>query len=286
MRLILPIILLLTTLCVSAQTDDRVLGAQAASLGRVGILDENVWAVHNNPGALGYIKSPEASVYYENRFLLKNLNHQGLVLAYPTKAGVFGLDVNLYGDKNYRRSAYRFSYGMVLSPKISIGVGLVYLNSRFARDYGTYHSFTGEVGMLVKISPKWRVAAHVYNPVRAKFQPYDDERLPTLIRLGMGYRFSEQLDIVIGGEKDIERRASFRAGINYHPVDVLYIRLGIITSPVEPTLGVGLQFDNLYIDVGSSWNLRLGYSPQISLRYAFGSLGDNPRLNLVQEEDE
>lgn len=265
------------------QSDDRVLGAKAASLGRLGILDEDVWAVHNNPGALGYLKSFEASVYYENRFLVSSLNQQGIVLAYPTKAGVFGVDVNLLGDQNYRRSAYRFSYGMALGPKISLGIGLVYLNSRFGLDYGTYHAFTGEVGLLVNITPKWKLAAHVYNPIRAKFQPYDDERLPTLIKLGMGYQFSKQLEIVLGVEKDIEYKTSFRAGINYHPIDLLFIRVGVATAPVETTFGVGLKFRDFYIDIGSSWNLNLGYSPQISLRYAFSKIGKNPRLNVVED---
>lgn len=266
-----------------SQSDDRILGGKAASLGRLGILDEDVWAVHNNPGALGFLKSMEASVYYENRFLVKSLNQQGVVFAYPTKAGVFGVDVNLYGDQLYRRSAYRFSYGMALGPKISIGIGLVYLNSRFAQDYGTYHAFTGEVGLLVKITPKWRLAAHVYNPIRAKFQPYDDERLPTLIKLGMGYRFSKQFDVVIGAEKDIEYKTSFRAGLNYRPIDMLFIRLGVATAPVETTFGVGLKFKGFYVDIGSSWNLDLGYSPQISLRYAFENIGKNPRLHVVEE---
>ena len=59
-------------------------------------------------------------------------------------------------------------------------------------------------------------------------------------------------------------------GIEYSPLETLYVRLGFRTNPTEFSFGVGLKLkSNLNIDIGSHWHQVLGFSPGLGLSYRF-----------------
>ena len=61
----------------------------------------------------------------------------------------------------------------------------------------------------------------------------------------------------------------FRSGVEYKLGRIAYARIGVSTNPARYTFGFGLEMKKLTVDLSSSIHQQLGYSPQVSLQYAF-----------------
>jgi hypothetical protein len=87
----------------------------------------------------------------------------------------------------------------------------------------------------------------------------------------MLYKFNDKLTTTAEFEKDLLYEPTFRAGVEYHLVEPLYVRIGLNTNPMMPSFGMGLHLKKrLILDVAARWHQILGFAPQASLSYAFG----------------
>ena len=75
----------------------------------------DVWAFHDNPGALADVDKVSVGISYENRFLLKDLQSQAIAVSIPLKVGVLSFGGNLYGYSQYRPYKAGVGYSMKLS---------------------------------------------------------------------------------------------------------------------------------------------------------------------------
>ena len=73
--------------------------------------------------------------------------------------------------------------------------------------------------------------------------------------------------VVAEVEKDLINPLSFKGGVEYLLGEVLYLRAGISTAPVQTTFGIGLKFNTLNLDIASAYHQLLGFTPGISLKY-------------------
>ena len=212
------------------------------------------------------------AAYYENRFLLSNMNLQGATAVLPTpKAGVFGISYSRFGNKLFNQSRYGLAYGKKLWEFLSVGLQLSYLNTTIAENYGSRHSFIAEIGLLSQVSKKLRIGFHAFNLTRTKLADGYDERVPMNFRLGAQYDFSKKVKVAVEAEKDLELPAVFKAGIEYFPADILAIRVGIGTAPFRANFGLGLRLKFLHFDIAGSVDPVLGFSPKASLAYRFNA---------------
>jgi hypothetical protein len=144
------------------------------------------------------------------------------------------------------------------------------LNVRLGQDYGQKSAFTGAVGLMMNLSKEIAVGVHVYNPTRTKFADYNNERLPTIMKLGLDYKFSEKVFLAVETEKDMDFGAIVRVGIEYNPIDILYLRGGISTNPTLSSFGFGLKLKDFKLDLSTSYHQTLGITPGISIIYTAG----------------
>jgi hypothetical protein len=96
-----------------------------------------------------------------------------------------------------------------------------------------------------------------------------EERVPTLLRVGLGYTFSTKLLMTVEAEKDIDMPERFRIGVEYAPNKVLFLRTGISTGPVQAHFGAGVRLKQLDIDLAMAVRSQLGPTPMIGLNYRF-----------------
>lgn len=244
-------------------------GARSAAMGNASVTLSDVWSMHHNQAGLAHLDNPVAGVFYENRFLLPELSIGGASFAMPTNSGTFGVGFTTFGHRLHRQGKFGVSYGRKLGEVISTGIRINYENTRLGNDYGDNNTMTIEGGILAKVSDELTFGFHLYNPTRAKLAEYNDERLPTVMRVGMSYKFSDQLFVVVEAEKDVDMDAIAKFGLEYHPVDKFYLRAGIASNPMFSTFGFGLKLDHLTIDFASGVHSVLGYTPHISLIYNF-----------------
>ncbi|RMG76825.1 MAG: hypothetical protein D6707_11925 [Bacteroidetes bacterium] len=242
-------------------------GAKSAGMANASLGNTDLWAVFNNQAGLADLKSMQAGLFYESRFLMPDLGVKGGGFALPTKSGTFGLSVGSFGYSAYNENRYGIAYARKLSPNINVGIQINYLSLNIAENYGQRSLFTGEIGFQAKLSEKLGIAAHVFNPVRSKVADYNQENAATILKLGMNYRFSDKVFFAAEGEKELDHPINVKTGLEYHITDPLYLRAGINTNPFVSSFGFGLEIKNFMVDIAASYHSVLGYTPQMSLVY-------------------
>ena len=157
---------------------------------------------------------------------------------------------------------------------MSIGLSFDYLNTRIADSYGNKNNFIGELGVISKPVKNLSIGAHIYNPTLASFKNYNSEKLPTIIKIGAHYNFSEKLLVIIETEKDIDKPAIYKSGIEYQPSDLLTLRMGLNSIALLSSFGIGININHLTINISSHHHPTLGFSPQIGLIFSSSSKGN------------
>ena len=240
-------------------------GARSMSMGNASSTFTDVWAYHNNPGALAEVKNFSAGLSYENRFLLKELQNQGLASALPLKVGVLSFGGHMYGYNRFRSYKGGVGYSLKLAEMISAGVQLNYQGITLSDGYGSRGNMTAELGVYGKISKNWKLGFSVFNLNRAKLSDYEDDRFSTIMRLGSSYLFSKKFLLSIEAEKDLEHAFRFKSGLEYQVVEQFYLRAGVVTQPLELSFGLGYHLKKVHIDFGTAYHQILGWSPHFSL---------------------
>jgi long-subunit fatty acid transport protein len=154
-----------------------------------------------------------------------------------------------------------------LSEKFSAGLQFNLHTIRLGENYGARTGFSVDGGFLYQMNEKVSIAGHISNPTRAKIADFNDERLPTIIRAGAGYRFSKKVILTAEVRKASDADASVRVGLEYQLADPFVLRAGFGTGPSQYAFGFGWRTKYFQLDVASGYHLVLGFSPQISLTY-------------------
>jgi hypothetical protein len=267
-------IILLITFCFLENAygaDNYPVGARSAAVANASVTYSDVWAAYHNQAGLALLTNISVGTYFENRFLVSQLGLRSFAAAVPVnKIGTFALSGTFFGYNAYSEKKAGLAYAKKLGEKISAGIQLDYMNTFFNDEfYGSRTSFAVEGGILAEPIKNLKIGAHIFNPSKAKIAEYVDERIPVIMRFGVSYKFSDKVLLSSEVEKDIDYNNVFKAGVEYHPVDVLYIRAGIASNPSLSCFGFGLKLKQFVVDISTQYHEVLGFSPQFSLGYEF-----------------
>lgn len=263
----------------NAGNEDFPIGARSSAMGNASASLSDVWSAQHNQAGLGFVHDFSAGVYYENRFLLKELGVKGGVVAIPVKGGTFGVCITNFGYSLYSENKYSLSFAKAFGKGFSMGIAMDYLTTKIAEGYGSTGKFAAEVGLQAKPLKGLTIGAHVFNPTRTKLADYNNERIPTIMRLGADYCFSDKVTLAFETEKDIAQKAIFKAGIEYKAVKQFYLRMGITSNPALSSFGFGLNLKNFKLDFSANYHQTLGFSPQLGLTYVL-SKKENPSPSI------
>ena len=268
-KLIFLILWMCSSLELFSAGEIHVAGARAAGMGYCSASLTDEWSGFNNQAGLGWQKNFTIGIWYENRFLLKELGIKSAGAVLPFRGGTFALTFEHFGFSLYSEMKTGIAFGRSFGKHFGVGVRLYYLRIHIAGDYGTRHMASFEIGFQYRADEKWTIGVHFSNPVPVRVHRYQDEHLPVVIRLGIAYQPSRKFLATVEAEKDLSMKPNIRAGIEYHFAKPAYLRIGIMTNPVEFTFGFGLEPGKFRFGISSSYHLYLGYSLQTSLVYVF-----------------
>lgn len=259
---------LLLPLGLLANNENDPAGARPAGMANAALAFTDIWSIYHNQAGIAHIQEFTAGAFYENRFLVNDFAYAGFAAAMPLGNGTIGVSYSGFGYSVYNESKTGVAYGMKLSDRVSAGVQVNYQTTRIrSENYGNVGVLSAELGLRVQVSERVAVATHLFNPTRAKLNDFNDERLPTVLRLGVHYQISDDVLFAAETEKDIDQKILFRGGIEYQPAEILYIRVGASSEPNLFSFGLGLNFESFRFDMAASYHSLLGYSPQVSLTY-------------------
>jgi hypothetical protein len=268
---LLSLFILLVSISNLHATDNYPVGARSAALGNASVTFGDVWSTMHNQAGLGFLKNISAGIYFENKFNVSGLALESFAIGIPVKkSGAFGVSATQYGYSQYNEKKVGICYAKKFGEKISFGVQMDYLSVFFNDDYyGTHNAFAAEAGIIAEPLKNFKVGAHIFNLSKAKIAEYADERIPVIARFGASYKFSEKVLLSIEEEKDIDMDAVFKAGLEYHIIEQLFLRVGIASNPSLSCFGFGLKLGHFALDASASYHQVLGFTPQLGLAYDF-----------------
>lgn len=260
-------LLLLTSCSLSFGQGGYPAGSRSMSMANASVSMYDIWSYHNNPGALSKLDRFSAGLSYENRFLLKELQTQGLSVVIPLKTGVLSVGGTSFGYSQFRSSKAGVGYAMPLAERFHAGVQLNYQGIQLSQNYGSTSTMTAEAGVYAEVTDNWSFGFAIFNLGRTRLSDFQDDRLSTIMRFGSAYTISKKVLVTAEFEKSIDYALRFKSGVEYQAINNFYIRGGIATTPVEFTFGTGYNFGLVQFDLGSAYHQILGWSPHFSVQY-------------------
>lgn len=245
-------------------------GGRTAAAGLTSATMCDVWSAANNQAGLAFFDKSAAGIYFENRFLAKELGYQSAAVALKTAYGMLGATLGYSGDANFNTMKAGLAYGKKFGSRFAAGIQLDYIGTALGEEYGKRSNITFEAGVMVKLTDQLMFGMHAFNPIHAKISDFNNERIPVIINGGLGYTFSNKLLLTAEAVKNSEHDMEFRSGAEFRFSKMASVRAGVTTNPFRYTFGFGLEMKSLSLDLSSSVHQQLGYSPQVSLQYTFG----------------
>ena len=250
--------------------DNAPLGARSQGMAGCGTaISGDLWNAQNNQAGLAFIKTFQAGAFYESRFMVNGLGMKAMAAALPTKQGVFGLDISSFGFNLYSENKAGLSYAKAFGTRFAASVQLDYFNTHIAENYGSASTICGEFGLMAMPVKNLTLGFHIFNPTRSKLSGNLTERIPTIMRLGTVYSFSDRVFVSLEAEKDVDYKPVLRGGIEYRPIDNFYLRAGAASQPNMMSFGCGIVMKKLRLDIASTFHSVLGFSPSVGLQYGF-----------------
>lgn len=257
--------------------ESSIYGGKQAGMAFAGVCEIDEFSALNNSATSAFLEIPSLAFFASNHFLLPELNHLSANFTYPNKKlGSLSLNYNFWGYSAYQESKLGFAYARKFGKIFSSGLSFNY-NRLSILENGSKNLFSLNIDLFCQVSQKLRIGMHIVNPARQKLNKQNRETLASQIHFGLRYEAHAKFILALEMQKDLQYPLLIKLGCNYLIHPKFHLRFGAATLPSYFTLGIGTQFKNLQIDFASTWNLKLGYAPQLSLSY---------QMNKHKEDEE
>jgi len=271
MRALLFFLIILLMPCgMMAAHDPISIGARSIGMGGISVIGTNFHSLFNNQAALAYHQKITAGIDYDQGFFAdKSLSIKSVGFTLPTGFGTLGLSMKYFGHSQYNEQKIGLAYGKTLGQYLAIGVQLDYFRTFIGNEYGSAQAISFEIGLYSKLSDHLEIGAHIFNPIRMQIGHQTKESIPIAFNLGLLYHASEKLLLAMETEKILDQKTSYKFGLEYVISEYFIIRTGIASQPVLYTIGMGLNWNKLTIDIGCGYHQTLGFTPRVSILYHF-----------------
>lgn len=245
------------------------LGARLTAMGKNGNTVTDVWCTQANPAGISDLAAPILALDYTKYLFAPELSRQAVALAVPIRKNYLGFGFDRYGINEYNEIKAGFTITKKFGERLSIGLKGNYHQLKIS-NYGTSTAFSIDVGAHYKFNEQVLFGLYITNPAQQKFSSKAiNSTPPTTAYLGLSYFVSNKVLIATNLAKTLKTPLDFTIGIDYQLIDLLSLRGGLTVKPFKQYAGFGLNYSKLMLDVAVESDPHLGYSPQITLGYAF-----------------
>lgn len=271
MKTIFISILLLCSMCkFSSSQTWQPNGGRSSAMANASVALSDGWSVHNNQAGMASLRRPEACIFIDNHYLLKELNYEAIALNLPCRLGVFGSSIEYSGNAAFNSSLLGLAYARKFGQQFSAGIQLDLLQTKLSENYGSHLTGTFEAGLQLELTNSLVLGAHLFNAPHIRLGTYNDERIPCVMNAGICYSYSGNFLLTAEVRKSSDCPTEVLTGLEYRFFNKGLARIGIASSPFRYSFGTGYRMGHLSIDISSTYHTILGFSPQASIQYAFG----------------
>ncbi len=221
-----------------------------------------------NQGALANATSSAIGIFGENKFGLKELAQYNISGLVKSKFGNFGFSTQLAGSSTFKENNIGFAYGRKLSSKLDIGAQFNYYNYRIP-GYSGASAIYFDVAALMHVSEKLNIGFQVSNPTSVTLLKTENEKLPALYKIGMGYDASKDFFVAAELLKTEGQEVAAVAGFQYNFLKQFFVKAGVNTQTSLLFTGAGIKLRYFRLDIAGSYHPQLGFSPGILITTNF-----------------
>lgn len=248
-----------------AQSASTLIGARAGGVGYASSCLQDEWSIFNNVGGLAKVDKVSTAFTFDAQPSFKSFNRLAAVVAVPVKFGVGGLGVFRFGDQLYNEQivslGFSNSFGLA-----SLGVKVNYIQYN-AQGFGTKGVFSISFGGIATLTEKISIGAHIINLNQPDISSTEDEKLPTVIILGIGFQLTSQTFITTELQKDLTSPLRWKAGVEYQPFKKFIFRSGFHIHPNTAFFGFGFRPSKFKLDYVYQHNFTVGSRHQATVGY-------------------
>jgi hypothetical protein len=228
---------------------------------------EDAWAVMNNPAGMARYSYFSLVSGIEQRFLMKELGQYSFAITYPVDKGCLGFSAAFSGYSSFIDQKLCISYGRLFGKNFLSGLSLVYTFQKAGDDSRAIHQVSYEIGAIVLLSQKISFAFTAFNPFQLYYHSGSYASLPSIIEMGLSFRYSPSLMIHLELEKDLDLPPLVKIGIEYIFNDLVALRGGIKGFPASYSFGAAFRNRQFLFEIASCYHQYLGFTPGITFQY-------------------
>jgi hypothetical protein len=244
------------------------MGARSSGLSHASSCLKDEWSLFNNVAGLADLKKTAASFTYDTQPGFAPFNKMASVFSMPISPGVAAVGFFRFGDELYNEQVltigFANTYGLA-----SLGVKVNYIQYT-ASGFGSKGVFSVSFGGIAKVAEKISVGAHVININQPDISKNENEKLPTILVLGIGAQITTQAFFATELEKDLDHPLKWKTGIEYKPFKNFAARTGFSINPGMLFFGFGFHKTKFSLDYAYQHNFVIGSRHQATVGYFFG----------------
>ena len=241
------------------------------AIAQTSVADSHNWTAFNNPAMLGYVENPEIGIEFENRYLLSELSTKTCQLALPSNLMNTGLSFSHFGYSLYHEMMFGLGFSRNFSDKFAMGMQFNYYAAFFSASNSYHGAFLPQVGLSVKLSPKFNLAFHSFNPFQINIRTeYVVKRIPSIFSMGTEYFFTPEVVWRTQTDKEVSSNYRVATGFEYQMLQNLNVKLGAYSSDyLVPCLGFGFKTGAFLVDLNCEQHPLLGLNTNAAIKYKF-----------------
>lgn len=198
---------------------------------------------------------------YRQGWLLSNLADKRISVAIPAGIGIVSAGYLHHGNSDYNEQNVYASYVINVAERLAVGIDARYLYAGSSDiHYQSLHYVGAGAIIMAHLGQRTTML------LAAQTRPWDAGR-GFGMHLQVAYSPLQCLLTVL--ELESEEVWRVRAGMEYCYENHFFIRSGFVTNPYITTLGLGVKYGAITVDLSAEVHSVLGITPQTSLRICF-----------------
>ena len=242
-------------------------GSRSSALAHSSVAIQDIWSSTHNQAGLAFIDNSAVAISYQNRYHLKELVLGNLCLAYKTKAGTVGLNINQFGFSLFNQTKIGINYARSFGKRLGVGLQINYEDNYVDQGTSQKPAISWELGLLTKPLKKLSIGFHLYIPAGLPSFNENNETPSPIARFGFLYKPGNRFAFSSELKKDLNFTERYSFGLEYQLLDSFFLRSGIGLQPIQNTFGLGFQLKRLSINGSFQYDYALGLSTQLSLAH-------------------
>ena len=217
-----------------------------------------------NPALLSFSQGHELTFVYYNRNGMKDMSACQVGFLCPSGFLDFGFSVSSFGNSNYRDNMLSCGGSKIINTCWTMGMFLSCHVLQLKETDESIVSPSLDLGTVYLLSEEIKLGFSCVNiPLTNDFMRKSRYSLHT----GLEWKPNDSLLFAAEVQNNAEIPVAGHLGVEYGFMETLYIRAGIRTNPLIPSVGLGYRYSLCGLDAGVAYHYVLGISPNLTLKF-------------------